>query len=60
MPAGGSLLAAAPEGAIGFWPDGSDAPGLTISGNDEFRVFFVGNTTKIVAATIENLTISHA
>src|SRR6516225_207405 len=40
--------------------DGSGAPDLTISGNDKFRVFFVGDTTDTVAATIENLTISQA
>ena len=40
--------------------DGSRAPHLTISGNDQFRVFFVGDTTDTVSATIENLTISHA
>jgi hypothetical protein len=40
--------------------DGSGAPHLTISGNDQFRVFFVGDTAHTVSATIENLTISHA
>ena len=40
--------------------NGSGAPHLTVSGNDQFRVFFVGDTTDTVSATIENLTISHA
>jgi hypothetical protein len=40
--------------------DGRGAPHLTISGNDLFRVFFVGDTTDPVSGTIENLTISHA
>src|SRR6516225_8623257 len=40
--------------------DGSGAPHLTISGSEQFRVFFVGDTTHSVSATIENLTISHA
>jgi len=31
--------------------DGSGAPHLTISGNDKFRVFFVGDTTHTVSAT---------
>jgi hypothetical protein len=39
--------------------DGGGAPHLTISGNDQFRVFFVGDTTGTLSATIENLTISH-
>ena len=37
--------------------DGSGAPHLTISGHDKFRVFFVGDTTDTVSATIENLRI---
>ena len=46
--------------------DGSGAPHLTISGDDHFRVFFVGDAgqhvaaTTTVNATIENLAISHA
>src|SRR6516225_3107002 len=40
--------------------NGSGAPHLTISGNDQFRVFFVGDTGDAVSATIENLSISHA
>lgn len=33
---------------------------ITVSGANTFRVFFVGNTTATVTATIENLTISNA
>jgi len=40
--------------------NGSGAPHLTISVDDRFRVFFVGDTTHTVSATIENLTIRHA
>jgi hypothetical protein len=40
--------------------NGSGAPHLSISGADKYRVFFVGDTTDTVSATIENLTISHA
>jgi hypothetical protein len=40
--------------------DGSGAPHLTISGDNQFRVFFIGDTVHTVSATIENLTISHA
>jgi hypothetical protein len=40
--------------------DGNRAPHLTISGHDKFRVFFVGDASHNVSATIENLTISHA
>jgi hypothetical protein len=46
--------------------DGSNAPHLAINGNDQFRVFFVGDANQGVTATtpinviIENLTISHA
>ena len=40
--------------------DGSGAPHLTISGHNQFRVFFIGDDVHAVAATIENLTISHA
>jgi hypothetical protein len=32
---------------------------ITISGNDEFRIFFVGDGTSTVSATIENLTLAH-
>jgi len=40
--------------------NGSGAPHLAISGDDKFRVFFVGDTADTISATIENLTISHA
>ena len=40
--------------------DGRNAADLTISGHDKFRVFFVGDTTDAISATIENLMISHA
>ncbi|WP_291617741.1 FG-GAP-like repeat-containing protein [Bradyrhizobium sp.] len=32
---------------------------VTISGNDQFRPFFIGDTTSTVHVTIENLTIAH-
>jgi VCBS repeat-containing protein len=33
---------------------------ITVSGNDHFRGFFVGDTTHTITATIENITIAHA
>src|SRR5215831_5600332 len=33
---------------------------VTVSGNDRFRVFFVGDTTHATSVAIENITISHA
>jgi hypothetical protein len=51
-----TLAGALPSITSNLAIDGSEASGLTISGNDLYRVFFVGNGGTV---TISNLTIAH-